>query len=47
MNRFKHAAVLKMYAEDGTRGHTQASGGVSAATVSDFVESFWYWKKQH
>ena len=33
--------------EDGTRGHTQASGSVSAATVSDFVESFWYWKKQH
>ena len=33
--------------EDGTRGHTQASGSVSAATVSDFVESFWYWEKQH
>ena len=33
--------------EDGTRGHTQASGSVSAATVSDFVESFWYGKKQH
>ena len=33
--------------EDGTRDHTQASGSVSAATVSDFVESFWYWKKQH
>lgn len=33
--------------ENGTHGHTQASGSVSAATVSDFVESFWYWEKQH
>ena len=32
--------------EDGTRGHTQASGSVSAATVSDFVESFWYWEQK-